>query len=185
MELSTQTAIAQTRRWVEEAVVGLNLCPFARPEVTGDRVRYAVCETTRIEDLLQLLQGELERLINTSVDELSMTLIITPHFLDGFEDYLDALAVLEAALTEAGLDGEVQIASFHPDYRFDGEEESALGSYTNRSPYPVFHLLREAQVAEAIEGHPDIAQIPTDNIERLQSMGEVAVKALFASFRQS
>jgi uncharacterized protein len=179
---SADTVIAQTRRWVETAVVGLNLCPFARPEVANDRLRYAVCDADGLEDLLAALGAELQRLVETGVDTLSMTLLITPYFLADFYDYLDALDLVEAAVADAGLEGELQVASFHPDYRFEGEAPGDLGKYTNRSPYPVFHLLREAQVAEAIDQHPDISQIPRDNVARLQALGESSVRALFAGF---
>lgn len=177
-----QAVVEAVRRWVEEAVVGLDLCPFARPEVVNDRIRYVASDAHELEVLLLDVQAELDRLVNTSPEILSTTLVIVPHMLADFEAYLDVAAMLDDAIAESGLEGEIQIASFHPDYIFGGEPTNALSHYTNRAPYPVFHLLREADITRAVDRHPDIGRVPADNIARLEAMGRAAVHALFAAF---
>lgn len=169
---------AITRRWIERVVVGLSLCPFARPVLP--RLRVAVTDADDLEALLGALVDELQRLVDTDPEALPTTVLVVPDGLADFDAYLDALALVEAALADTGLDGEIQVASFHPRYRFDGVPPDDPANYSNRSPYPMFHLLREADVSRAVDTHPDPEGIPTRNIERLRALGADAIRALTA-----
>ncbi|MFW5968893.1 MAG: DUF1415 domain-containing protein [Persicimonas sp.] len=172
-----------TRKWLEEAVIGLNLCPFARSVVEDDAVRIAVNGATSFDAAIDAALDEVDRLLEASPDDIATTLIVTPDALGDFDDFLDAVAVLEELLRRAHADEIVQLAHFHPDYRFEGTEPDALENYTNRAPYPTIQLLRVAQVAEAIDSHPDPESIPDDNIERLEAMGREAVEALWRGWK--
>lgn len=169
---------ARTRRWIEQVVVGLSLCPFARPVLPT--LRIAVTPARDLEALLGALAAELGRLVGSDPTALPTTVLVVPEALADFDDYLDALAVVEAALEDAGLEGEIQVASFHPRYRFEGAPADDPANYSNRSPYPMFHLLREADVGAAVDAHPDPEGIPARNIERLRAMGVEAIRALTA-----
>lgn len=170
---------AAVRRWIERVVIGENLCPFARPVLP--RVRYAISAATDLEALLGDLAAELQRLLDTPSAALPTTVLVVPHMLEDFDDYLDALALAESALTAAGLDGEFQIASFHPAYRFADAPADDPAHATNQSPYPLFHLLREADVSRAVDHHPDPEGIPDRNVARFRALGAEAVARLLAS----
>ena len=158
------------RRWVKSFVVGLNLCPFARRELVNDRVRFTVTEATSEAQLLLALRAELEFLgANPSVET---TLLIHPKVLQDFFEYNQFLNVADALLAQMKLEGVYQIASFHPDYQFGGTEPDDAGNYTNRSPYPVLHLLREESLERAIAHYPDVEKIPERNIALMNSMGK-------------
>lgn len=171
-----QPLIQSVRHWVETVVVGLNLCPFARPELLNNRVRFTVSDATTESQLLLDLQHELELL---SRDEsVETTLLIHPDVLQGFATYNQFLDQVDALLGQLELEGIYQVASFHPDYQFAGTDPDAAENYTNRAPYPVLHLLREASLEAAIAGYPDVEQIPERNIERLEGMGVEKMQAL-------
>ncbi len=158
------------RRWVEQFVVALGLCPFAAPVMSTLRV--VATDATSLEHLLRAFQGELNRLVNAAPKALPTTLLVVPGpLLADFEDYLDALALLEAALADAGVEGEIQVASFHPDYRFADADPDDVAHYTNRAPHPTFHLIREADISAAVERHPDPDGIPARNVDLLRSLG--------------
>lgn len=173
-------AVAAVERWVRRLVVGLNLCPFAAPVLRAGAARFVRSDAADLEALLGDVVEELERLLRVDAEELATTLIVVPDLLHDFDDYLDALALIDAALAEAGLEGEVQVASFHPDYRFEGEDPDDPSHLTNRSPHPVFHLLREDQVADAVARHPDAEGIPARNIAKLRQLGVEGVRKLLA-----
>ncbi len=162
----TRDPIAVTRRWVEEFVAGLGLCPFAAPVL--ESLRIVATPATELGGLLRAFEAELSLLLESDV---STTLLVTPEMLADFEDYLDAFTVLEAGLAEAGLEGVFQVASFHPDYRFADVEADDVSNFSNRSPYPLFHLIRETDITAAIESHPDPEGIPRRNVERLRELG--------------
>jgi hypothetical protein len=164
-------AIAATRMWVDRAVIGLNLCPFAKGVSVRGQVRYAVSDATHGAALLEDLEDELRLLSVTAAGQLDTTLLIHPHVLTDFLDYNDFLDVADAAVQRLGLAGVIQVASFHPQYRFAGTTPDDVTNYTNRSPYPVLHLLREASVADAVAAFPDAALIYQHNIETLQRLG--------------
>jgi hypothetical protein len=169
----------ETLAWVERVVVGLNLCPFARAPLEAGRLRVAVtaCEDPR--ELLTVIDDELERLLRHDPAELETTLIVHPHCLVDFDEYNDFLDSAEHLLELRELAGIVQIASFHPDYRFADAPIDDLADFTNRSPYPMLHLLREDSIAKAVDSHPDIESVPAANIAKLRAMSLEQIRALW------
>jgi len=169
--VSPEQAAAETRAWLEKAVIGLDLCPFAKAVHVRDQVRFAVSEAETADDLLEDLIQELQTLQAADPAETDTTLLIHPYVLADFLDYNDFLAVAEAAVEELGLTGEIQVASFHPRYQFEGTAPDDVENYTNRSPYPTLHLLREASVERAVAAFPDPAAIYEKNIATLRRLG--------------
>lgn len=169
--MNQQQVIAETERWVREIVVGLNLCPFAARPLQQGRVAYRVCADTRPESVFRALMEEILVFAEIPPEEVETELWIVPHGLLHFEDYLDVLYAAEQAIEDAGLAGEIQLASFHPRYRFEGAPADDPANYTNRSPHPMFHLLREAVLEQALAAYPDPESIPRRNVERLRALG--------------
>ncbi len=165
------TAIEDTQKWLIEAVVGLNLCPFAKAVVVKDMVRYRVCASAEPADLLALLREELQHLANADPDQLDTTLLIAPQALPDFLDFNDFLADCDDVLLDLELDGVLQVADFHPLYQFGGTEVDDIENFTNRTPYPTLHLLREASMDKAVEAYPDAALIFERNMEVLNKLG--------------
>lgn len=158
-----------TRRWLEQVVIGHNLCPFAARELEAERVRFAACEEQEPEALLLALATQVQALLEDPAT--GTTLVIFPRALGDFDDYLDFLALAQLWLEDSGLEGDFQFASFHPDYCFGGCEPEDASNYTNRSPLPVIHILREASVEKAIASHPDPDMIPRRNIALAEQKG--------------
>ncbi|RMG34520.1 MAG: DUF1415 domain-containing protein [Gammaproteobacteria bacterium] len=175
---------AQLRCWVEHLVVGEGLCPFAAAPLRAGRVRFAVCEATDDDAIFRAFLEEVQRLLESDERVLETTLLAVPRALARFDDYLDMLGHLEQALEELGLTSELQIASFHPHYRFAGEEEEDPSHYTNRSPCPVFHLLRQSSITQALGRWEDPEQIPERNRTRMRELGRAAVEALLTECRK-
>jgi hypothetical protein len=175
---SDDPAIIQTRAWVERVVIGLRLCPFAPAPALKGTIRYASSDATTPEALLEDLAVEMQRLVASSPEELETTLLVHPQVLQDFEDYNDFLAVAEELLGALGLEGELQIASFHPDYRFAGTEADDIGNATNRSPYPTLHLLREESIARAVDSFGDTSAISVSNIATLEALGHEGLEAV-------
>lgn len=169
--VSPEQAAADTRAWLEKAVIGLDLCPFAKAVHVRGQVRFAVSEAETADDLLEDLVQELQALQAADPADTDTTLLIHPYALADFLDYNDFLAVAEAAVEELGLTGEIQVASFHPRYQFEGTAPDDVENYTNRSPYPTLHLLREASVERAVAAFPDPAAIYEKNIATLRRLG--------------
>lgn len=163
--------IAATRAWLEKAVIGLNLCPFAKAVHVKDQIRYVVSLAETPEGLLEELIRELEVLAQADPEKIDTTLLIHPHALTDFLDFNDFLDVADAALEDLDLDGIIQVASFHPRYQFAGTGPDDIDNFTNRSPYPTLHLLREASIERAVETFPDTATIFEKNIETLRRLG--------------
>jgi hypothetical protein len=170
--------IALTQKWLEKAVIGLNLCPFAKAVHIKNQIRYVVTEASTDEELMAVLMEELELLAETNPAKIDTTLIIHPQVLNDFEDYNDFLDVADAALEEMDLDGILQVASFHPDYQFADTDKNDIGNYTNRSPYPTLHLLREDSVDRAVEAFPEAEDIFEKNIETMEKLGHEGWDAL-------
>ncbi len=166
-----RNAIEDTQKWLLEAVVGLNLCPFAKAVVVKDRVRYRVCGSAKPADLLALLREELQHLAEADPDKLDTTLLIAPNALPDFLDFNDFLADCDQVLMDLELDGVLQVADFHPRYQFGGTEVDDIENFTNRTPYPTLHLLREASIDNAVEAYPDASLIYERNIEVLNKLG--------------
>ena len=164
-------AIEDTQKWLLEAVVGLNLCPFAKSVVVKDMVRYRVCASANPADLLALLREELQHLAEADPDQLDTTLLIAPNALRDFLDFNDFLADCDDVLLDLELDGVLQVADFHPRYQFGGTDVDDIENFTNRTPYPTLHLLREASINKAVEAYPDAALIFERNIEVLNKLG--------------
>lgn len=172
--MDTKTAeeiVAITRDWLVKAVIGLDLCPFARAVHARQQIRYAVSAAETPEDLLADLVDELEALAAADPEDIDTVLLIHPRVLTDFLDYNDFLDVAEGAVVRLGLDGEIQVASFHPQYQFAGTGPDDIENYTNRSPYPILHLLREASVSRAVDTFPDTSRIPEKNMETLRRLG--------------
>jgi hypothetical protein len=163
--------IAATRRWLQRAVIGLNLCPFAKAVQAKDQIRYVLSSATTAEQLLEELAAELAWLNDTDPAVVDTTLLIHPRVLVDFDEYNDFLDQADAAVDALGLEGEIQVASFHPDYRFAGTGADDPGNCTNRSPYPMLHLLREASVERAVAAFPDPDAIVDRNIETMEKLG--------------
>lgn len=173
--------IADTVDWLEKAVIGLNLCPFAKAVHVKQQIRYVVSHATDAEGLAQELVQELERLAETSPEKIETTLLIHPQALTDFMDFNDFLDVADAAVEELQLDGILQVASFHPDYQFDETHIDDIENFSNRSPYPTLHLIREASIDAAVEAFPDAADIYERNIETLKRLGHDGWRRLFVN----
>ena len=163
--------IADTTKWLERAVIGLNLCPFAKAVHVKSQIRYAVCLTESPEVLLTELIRELQFLVNADPADTDTTLLIHPHVFTDFLDYNDFLEVADAAIAELKLEGVIQIASFHPQYQFADTEPDDITNFTNRSPYPTLHLLREESVTRAVATFPDAGDIFEKNMETMTALG--------------
>jgi uncharacterized protein len=168
--------ITHTENWIQKVVVGLNLCPFAAKEVKNNTIRYVVIENPDIEELLKTIINECIYLDENAGTET--TLLILPNMLTDFEEYLDLVALAEDLLADQEYEGIYQIASFHPHYLFDGTDETDAANYTNRSPYPMLHLLREESIDKALEKHPNYENIPDRNIEFTRQKGVEYMKML-------
>lgn len=164
------------RRWLDDFVVGLNLCPFARPLLGAKNLRIAVCEDTDTPALRRTFLQELDRLQRVAEEEVATTLLAFPCALQDFDDYLRFLEDAQELLLESGLEGLVQLASFHPEYLFAGEAPDAASHYSNRSPYPIIHLLREDMLSRALEDGADPQQIPDRNMATLDAIGVAELK---------
>lgn len=174
-----QAVIAATQRWLERAVIGLNLCPFAKSVFVSNRIRYRVSSAQTPEDLLLDLTEELQALHEADPAQVDTTLLIHPQVLSDFYDYNDFLDVADEALETLDLVEEIQIASFHPQYQFADTEPEDITNFTNRSPYPMLHLLRQASVDRAVAAFPDAARIFDANIETMRRLGETGWRRLF------
>ena len=162
--------IADVEQWLDEVVIGLDLCPFAARPRREKRVRIAVSHATDDEALLNDLQAELERLSDTPAAELETTLLAIPNMLEDFADYNDFLDAVDLWVEQFGWEGDLQVASFHPQYQFADTEADDPGNLTNRSPWPLLHIIREESLEKAIEHYPDVDRIPERNIARMQAL---------------
>jgi len=174
-----EAVVKATKDWLVKAVIGLNLCPFAKAVHLKNQIRYVVSEAETPEDLLAHLIEELKALDAADPEEIETTLLIHLKVFEDFLDYNDFLGVAEAAVEDLGLEGEIQVASFHPRYQFADSGPDDIGNYTNRSPYPILHLLREASVERAVAAYPDPAEIFEANVETLRRLGIEGWRRLF------
>lgn len=168
---SADLIIRDTVHWLERAVIGLNLCPFAKGVHVKDQIHYAVAFNECVKELRDLLRAELLALVAMPVETRETTLLILANCLDDFLDFNDFLAEADALLEELGLDGTLQIASFHPKYQFAGTHPDDVTNCTNRSPYPTLHLLREESIDRAVEVFPEAELIFERNVATLQALG--------------
>ena len=165
------TVADHTRQWLEKAVIGLNLCPFAKAPHVKNLVRISVSQARHLDGFLEDLDRELQLLGDTPADELETTLLVHPTLFPDFDTFNQMLDIADAAVVDNGLEGIVQIAPFHPDFQFEGTNSDDIGNYTNRSPYPTLHLIREDSIAKAAQAFPDASAIFERNIALLEKMG--------------
>jgi uncharacterized protein len=183
-EASPDEAVAEVRAWVDRAVIGLNLCPFAKAVQAKRLIRYVGTAATDTDALRDVLVAELERLRDTDSTVLETTLLVHPRVLQDFLDYNDFLDEADAVVAALGLDGVIQVASFHPDYRFAGTAPDDMGNATNRAPYPTLHLLRESSIDRAVAAFPEADAIYEANIATMQSLGPDGWAALRRQCRE-
>lgn len=183
-QFSTDEIVNATRSWVEKAVIGLNLCPFAKAVYMREQIRYVVSSATTPLELHGDLITELNRLHEVDPNQIDTILLIHPFVLTDFLDYNDFLDIADTTIEDLGLTGEIQIASFHPQYQFAGTAADDIDNHTNRSPYPILHLLRETSIAKAVAAFPDAAEIFNKNIETMRRLGHDGWNALNVSAMQ-
>jgi hypothetical protein len=171
MSSNANNIIHETQDWLIKAVIGLNLCPFAKAVHVKEQIKYVVSEATTVEQLLEDLAQELEFLAEVSREKTDTTLLIHPEILNDFLDYNDFLELADQLLEDLDLDGELQIASFHPQYQFAGTEIDDVTNFTNRSPYPTLHLIREESIDEAVKAFPEAEAIFETNMQIMEKLG--------------
>jgi uncharacterized protein len=176
--MTDDEVLQQTRHWLEKAVIGLNLCPFAKAVYLKNQVRLVVSQARHADDLLEELDRELDLLVATPAEQIDTTLLIHPTLFDDFLDFNDFLEVAEGVLDEHGLEGVIQLASFHPQFQFDGSELADIGNFSNRAPFAILHLLREESVERAVAAYPEAEKIFKKNVETLERLGHEGWKAL-------
>lgn len=177
-EFPPETVIADTVRWLERAVIGLNLCPFAKGVHTKGQIHYVVSEATDARGLLEDLQRELEALAEISPAKRDTTLLMAPQCLEDFLDFNDFLELVDELVEAMDLGGILQVASFHPRFQFDGTAEDDVTNATNRAPYPTLHLLREDSIDQAVEAFPEAETIYERNMQVLGELGAQGWAAL-------
>lgn len=176
--------LLKTKNWIRQFVIGRQLCPFAKAVWDKKQIRFVYFAGKTRAALAELLQRELEALTTTPATEIDTTVLVHPFLLNDFYDYLDFVARGEALLKELDLEGAIQLASFHPNYQFAGTQPAAAENYTNRSPYPMLHLLREESVSIALEHYPDPASIPEKNIACMNEIGAPQLKQMLHDFKR-
>lgn len=177
--LSNDSAVDATRRWLERAVIGLNLCPFAKAVHKKGQIRFVVSEAEQPLQLHDDLVRELKLLRDSDPETIDTTLLIHPRVLADFMDFNEFLEIADETVAELSLDGEIQVASFHPDFQFEGTAPDDITNYTNRSPFPTLHLLREASIDRAVAAFPDASSIFEANMGTLDKLGHEGWRALF------
>lgn len=169
--MNHEEVIAATREWIEKAVIGLNLCPFAKSVYVKNQVRIVVSSARHIDGFLEDLDRELDHLAEVDPEVTDTTLLIHPTLFPDFLDFNDVHQIADEAVAEHELEGVIQIASFHPDYQFEGTEPDDITNYTNRAPFPTLHLIREESLDRAVEAFPDAEMIYERNMETLRKLG--------------
>ena len=176
--MTDDEVLVSTRHWLEKAVIGLNLCPFAKAVYVKNQVRLVVSHARHADDLLEELDRELDLLVATPAEETDTTLLIHATLFEDFLDFNDFLEVAESVLDEHELEGVVQLASFHPQFQFDGTDPNDISNYTNRAPFAILHLLREDSVERAVEAFPQADAIFDVNIATLEKLGHAGWASL-------
>lgn len=169
--IDQETVLARTREWLEKAVIGLNLCPFAKAVYVKNQVRIVISEARHVDTFLEDFDRELTFLAATDPEIVDTTLLVHPSLLADFEDFNAVVGIAEEAVEEQELEGVIQVASFHPSFQFADTELDDLGNYTNRSPYPTIHLIREASIERAVAGLANPDEIYERNIRTMESLG--------------
>jgi hypothetical protein len=164
-----------TRQWLDDIVVGLNLCPFAAPVISNNGLYIEVSDADQSEQQLAAVLQQLDKLQQVDASDIETSLLIFSHGLSDFDQYWELVGIANDLLQQVGLEGIIQIASFHPYYQFEEVAEDDVSHYTNRSPYPMLHFIREEQLSRALQSYPDPQQIPQRNIRRLRQLGKKAL----------
>lgn len=178
MPASADLATRDTQRWLERAVIGLNLCPFAKAVHVKGQVHYAVCNASSPEQVLDDLALELDALAAAAPEARETTLLIVPHCLNDFIAFAAFMPRAERLVRKRGLEGTIQLASFHPDYEFADAGPHDIANFTNRAPYPTIHLLREAGIERAVQAFPDAGDIYETNMRTMRALGSEGWAAL-------
>ncbi|MCW8328647.1 DUF1415 domain-containing protein [Photobacterium sp. SDRW27] len=178
-KVSKPDAIQQVQQWLEDVVIGLNLCPFAAKPNRNKQIKIHVCESTAEEQLLEEIYREIQLLDETPAEELETTLVVAPYLFSEFDDYNQFLDLVDGLIIQTGKEGTYQVASFHPDYCFYGTDPDDAENLTNRSPFPIFHLIREASMEKVLKHYPDPEGIPERNIDCVENLSPEQVKKLF------
>ena len=181
--MEERSYIEYTQRWLLDFVIGHNLCPFARQPFVQNRIAYRLCLEQDTELALQAFWALLEELLEKDETEISNALFILPQGLDDFEDYLDFYDLAEQLIETQDLEGDFQLAHFHPDFCFEGHEPDDPSNFVNLSPWPMIHVLRVDEVSEAIDSHSDIHRIPKDNTDKLEALGLPALLRQLSQYR--
>jgi uncharacterized protein len=176
--MTPDEVIAATRAWIDKAVIGLNLCPFAKAVYVKEQVRYVVSEAKHLDGFLEDIDREIQLLGEADPQQIDTTLIMHASLLDDFLDFNDFIDLVDDAVSEHGLEGTLQVAAFHPQWQFADTEPDDIGNYTNRAPFPTIHLLREASVTRAVDAFPEAESIYERNIDTLQKLGIGGWRAL-------
>lgn len=175
-QLRDDEVVAAIKSWIDKVIVGLNFCPFAKKEMERKTVRYAISPTTQVNDALSHLIEELALL--DQHPEIQTTLLVFPLGFSDFEGYLDMLELANSLLGQGGYSGIYQLASFHPNYCFEGEDKNDPANYTNRSPFPILHILRESSIEAVLQRYPEPESIPVNNIAKARELGSSFLQAL-------
>jgi hypothetical protein len=176
--LLADAAFTDTRAWLEQAVIGLNLCPFAKAVYSKRQIRYCISSAHDTDTLFNTFCDELQLLAAADPGQIDTTLLIHPKVLGNFLEYNDFLSIVDTTIRNFGLEGQIQVASFHPEYQFDNSKPNDIENYTNRSPHPMLHLLREASVARAVDSVEDADEIVQRNMKTLRLLGVSGWQAL-------
>jgi hypothetical protein len=178
MKISNERVLTQTQAWIKKAVIGLNLCPFAQAVYVKNQIRFVVSSADNVEALLAEVKIELKGLLKIDPQITDTTLIVHPHVLNIFSDFNEFLGVLDQVLIDMNFSGDLQIASFHPFYQFEGTKPEDISNYTNRSPFPIIQILRETSIENALKDFEEPDNIFKANIEKLQNLGIAGWKKL-------
>ncbi|MGF1717354.1 DUF1415 domain-containing protein [Photobacterium chitinilyticum] len=171
--------IQQVQQWLEDVVIGLNLCPFAAKPNRNKQIRIHVCESKAEDQLLEEIYQQIKELDETPAEVLETTLVVAPNLFEKFDNYNQFLDLVDALIIQTGKEGTYQIASFHPDYCFYDTKPDDAENLTNRSPFPIFHLIREASMEKVLKHYPDPEGIPGQNIQCVESLSPEQIKKLF------
>ena len=175
------TAEEGTKLWIEMMVIGLGLCPFASKVVVNNEIKFTSTKSSDLQSLTALMMQHAEHILDNDTSDTTAIITIEKG-LDSFTEYLDVIHLLEDHLHAVNLDSDVQIASFHPEYQFADTQPSDITNFTNRSPYPLIHILRCDDVAAAIENHPDIKSVPVHNMNKLTEVGKEGLASIYSIF---
>jgi hypothetical protein len=180
--MDNQKIIKTVKNWIEQFIIGYNICPFARKVFITERIKYVVNSSTDDEIILQAFLQELQWLNTTPAKKIDTTLFILTNAFPDFDHYLNFIYVIETMIEQLNYEGIYQVATFHPIYQFDGTQLTDAENFTNRSPFPIIHILREESVEKAIENYPNPEEIPKRNIALMNEMGVEKLRTLFLKF---